>query len=102
MAPAERVTITLPPDVVREIDRVERNRSKFIQVAVHHELERRRREDLRRSLDNPHAESLEMAEAGLAEWVAQLPREDASGLVDSKSGTPVRWSQRKGWVEVKK
>ncbi len=102
MPTTERVTVTLPPDVVREIDRVERNRSRFIQIAVRHELERRRREELRRSIENPHPETIEMAEAGLADWAAGLPDEDAVGLVDPKAGKAVRWSTRKGWVEVKR
>jgi metal-responsive CopG/Arc/MetJ family transcriptional regulator len=56
MANVERVTVTLPKDLVRDIDRREKNRSRFIAEAVHRELDRRRREELRRSLENPHAE----------------------------------------------
>ncbi len=44
--PAERITVTFPPDLVREIDRRERNRSRFIQQAVRRELERQRRAEL--------------------------------------------------------
>lgn len=44
MASTERVTITLPVGVVADIDRWERNRSRFITVAVEHELQRRRQE----------------------------------------------------------
>ena len=32
----ERVTITLPTEVVRDIDRLEKNRSRFVLEAVRH------------------------------------------------------------------
>ena len=69
----ERVTVTLPQEVVRAIDGQERNRSKFILEAVRRELERRRREELRLSLENPHAESVELADEGFQEWLSGLP-----------------------------
>ena len=47
-----RVTITLPGDLVEGIDRLERNRSRFIAGAVQRELARRRREALLQSLGN--------------------------------------------------
>ena len=53
MASAERVTVTLPTDLVEQIDRMERNRSRFIAEAVEHELVRRQREALLRSLRIP-------------------------------------------------
>jgi Arc/MetJ-type ribon-helix-helix transcriptional regulator len=99
MSNNERVTVTLPSEVVRDIDRLEKNRSKFVLDAVRHELKRRRREELRRSLRSPHAESAQLAEAGLDEWAQGLPDEDASDLVDLKAGTPVRWTPGKGWVK---
>ena len=40
------------------------------------------RDELRRSLDNPHPESAELAEQGLEEWTRGLPEEDAAALVD--------------------
>jgi Arc/MetJ-type ribon-helix-helix transcriptional regulator len=98
----ERVTVTLPAEVVRDIDRLEKNRSKFVLEAVRHELKRRRREDLQRSLRNPHPESEQLAEAGFDEWAGGLPEEDAAGLVDMKAGTPVRWVPGEGWVEASK
>jgi Arc/MetJ-type ribon-helix-helix transcriptional regulator len=61
MAGVERVTVTLPNDLVRDIDRREKNRSKFVAEAVRHELDRRRRKELGRSLQNPHPESAELA-----------------------------------------
>jgi Arc/MetJ-type ribon-helix-helix transcriptional regulator len=99
MADIERVTVTLPNDLVRDIDRQEKNRSKFIAEAVRHELERRRRAELRRSLENPHSESAELAEQGLEEWARGLPEEDTEALVNSSAGKAVRWVPGEGWVE---
>jgi hypothetical protein len=94
-----RVTVTLPEDVVRDIDRVEENRSKFVLEAVRRELARRRREELRRSLRASHPESSVVAEAGLDEWAARLPDEPASDLVDLDAGTSVSWVPGEGWLE---
>lgn len=46
MANVQRVTVTLPDDLLKEIDRRESNRSKFVAEAVHRELERRRRAEI--------------------------------------------------------
>jgi hypothetical protein len=97
----ERLTVTLPADVVEDIDRRERNRSRFILDAVRRELKRRQREDLKRSLDHPHPETSELADAGLAEWGARLPHDKASGLVDVRAGRAVRWVPGRGWLEKK-
>jgi hypothetical protein len=99
MANVERVTVTLPSDVVRDIDRREKNRSRFVAEAVLRELDRRRRDELRRSLQNPHAETDVLAEQGLEEWARSLPEEDIQALVDSDAGNPVRWIPGEGWVE---
>ena len=99
MAGVDRVTVTLPNDLVRDIDRREKNRSKFVAEAVRNELDRRRREELRRSLDNPHPESADLAEQGLEEWTRGLPEEDTESLVDRNAGKPVRWVSGEGWVE---
>ena len=99
MASVERVTVTLPSDVVRDIDRRSKNRSKFVAEAVRYELDRRRRDELHRSLQNPHAESAVLAEQGLEEWALSLPDEDTEALVDSSAGDPVRWVPGEGWVE---
>jgi len=99
MAIVERVTVTLPNELVRDIDRREKNRSKFVAEAVRHELDRRRRAELRRSLQNPHPESAELAELGLEEWTRGLPEEDTSALVDKSAGKAVRWVPGEGWVE---
>jgi Arc/MetJ-type ribon-helix-helix transcriptional regulator len=98
MAGVERVTVTLPMDLVRDIDRREKNRSKFVAEAVRHELDHRRREELRRSLQNPHPESAEFADEGLGAWTRNLPEEDTEALVDSSAGKPVRWVSGEGWV----
>ena len=95
----ERVTVTLPSHVVQDIDRVESNRSRFIVEAVRHELDRRRREELNRSLRKPHPDSTALVEAGFDEWAAGLPDEQAADLVDMSGGRPVRWVAGEGWVE---
>jgi len=99
MASVDRVTVTLPNDLIKDIDRREKNRSKFIAEAVRNELDRRRRDELRRSLQNPHPESAGLAEQGLEEWTRSLPEEDTAALVDSNAGTPVRWVSGEGWME---
>jgi hypothetical protein len=97
MSTMERVTVTLAAELVEGIDRVERNRSRFIAEAVEHELARRKRESLLSSLREPHAETLNAADSGLADWTADLP--DDEGLVDLKGGTAVRWIDDRGWVK---
>ena len=98
MGTTERVTVTLPAELVEGIDRFERNRSRFITEAVEHELLRRRREGLRRSIESPHPEAAGLADAGLADWGSNLPAGDED-LVDMTAGTPVRWVEGEGWVE---
>jgi hypothetical protein len=97
MASAERVTITLAADLLEEIDRVERNRSRFIAQAVAHELARRRREALLQSISNPHRETTDFADAGLADWTSELP--DDEELVDSERGIAVQWVEGRGWIK---
>ena len=97
--PRARITITLPGDVVQSIDKRERNRSLFVLTAVERELARRRREELLESVGNPHPQSDELAEAGLAEWGGWSDEADG-GLLDVDSGAPVRWSPEEGWIEV--
>jgi Arc/MetJ-type ribon-helix-helix transcriptional regulator len=99
MAGVERVTVTLPDDLVREIDRREKNRSKFVAEAVRRELDFRRRAELRRSLQNAHPDSAELAEQGLEEWTRGLPEEDTEALIDSSAGKAVRWVPGEGWAE---
>jgi hypothetical protein len=99
MASIGRVTVTLPMDLVRDIDRREKNRSKFVADAVRHELDRRRREELRRSLQHPHPESAAFADEGLEEWTHSLPDEDTEALLGNGAGKPIRWVSGEGWVE---
>jgi Arc/MetJ-type ribon-helix-helix transcriptional regulator len=99
MPSVERVTVTLSDDLVRDIDRREKDRSKFVAEAVRNELDRRRRAELHRSLRNPHPEGAELAEQGIEEWARGLPEEDAEALVDRSAGRPVRWVPSEGWVE---
>lgn len=99
MTATTRVTVTLPADLVEEIDRLERNRSKFVLEGVRRELERRRREALRASLRAPHPEASEVAEEGLSAWADELPEEGVDELVDPEAGRAVRWVPDEGWVE---
>ena len=99
--PAARITITLPPELLSEIDRRERNRSRFVLDAVRREIHRRRREELRRSLDHPHPESSELADAGLGEWGARGAADDAN-LLDPSAGKSIRWVEGRGWADRKK
>ncbi|MBI5505333.1 MAG: hypothetical protein HY899_11060 [Deltaproteobacteria bacterium] len=98
MATTARVTVTLPRELIASIDRLERNRSRFIAEAVEHELVRRRRDGLLVSLENPHPEAGDLAETGMADWAASLPAEGES-LVDVSAGKAVRWVEGRGWVE---
>jgi len=97
----ERVTVTLPQDLIRDIDRQEKNRSKFVLDAVRNELDRREREELRRSLRNPHPDTAELEPLGLQEWALSLPDEDTKALVDPRAGTDVQWIPGEGWTERK-
>jgi len=94
----KRVTVTLPDVIVEEIDRWEKNRSKFVLEAAERELELRRRQELERSLCHPHPESHQVAEAGIEEWGEGWAAEDED-LVDHSAGRPVRWTPDDGWRE---
>jgi hypothetical protein len=93
-----RVTVTLPSELVDEVDRLEKNRSRFVLEGVRREVQRRKREELRRSLAGPHPESSEMADEGLLVWLERLPDDEAADLVDLSSGTAVRWREGEGWI----
>jgi post-segregation antitoxin (ccd killing protein) len=95
MAETARVTVTLAADLVEDIDRLERNRSRFIAEAVAHELTRRRQAALLQSIRSPHADTVALVDTGLADWVSDLPADE--GLVDVGAGTPVRWVEGTGW-----
>ena len=94
----ERVTVTIPEEIVRDIDRREKNRSRFILQAVQNELQRRRKEELYRSLRAPHSESEQLAQAGAFDWIASLPDGDLD-LVDVNAGEVVRWIPGRGWTK---
>jgi len=94
-----RVTVTLPDEVVDEIDRHEANRSRFVLEATLDALERRRQEELRRSLENPHPESEELARVAESEWFSLATDEDRA-LLEPGAGTRVCWTPGTGWVEV--
>lgn len=96
MPTTERVTVTLSAELLDEIDRLERNRSRFIAEAVQHELARRRRDALLQSVRSPHPETTEFVDTALAGWTSDLP--DDEGLVDPAGGTAVRWIEGQGWV----
>jgi Arc/MetJ-type ribon-helix-helix transcriptional regulator len=95
-----RVTVTLPPEVVREMDRLERNRSRFVLEAVRREIDRRREEALRLSLESPHPESRDLAEAGLTDWGGSVSGPGAEDLLLRDGGTAVRWVPGRGFEEV--
>jgi len=95
MVETARVTVTLAADLVEGIDRIERNRSRFIAEAVEHELTRRRQAALLHSIRRPHADTVALVETGLGAWVSDLPADE--GLVDGAAGTPVRWVEGQGW-----
>ena len=77
-----------------------RNRSKFILDAVRRELERRRKEDLRISLRNPHEESAAVADLGIDEWGARISKGATHELLDPDGGLDVRWRAGMGWSTV--
>ena len=91
------MTVTLDADLVDGIDRIERNRSRFIAEAVQHELARRRQAALLQSIRSPHADTVALVDTGVADWVSDLPADD--GIVDVDAGTPVRWVEGQGWTK---
>ncbi len=97
MGSTERVTVTLAAELVEGIDRLERNRSRFIAQAVERELSRRRHDALLRSVENPHPDTTGLVDTGLGDWTADLP--DDEGLVDMAGGTSVRWIEGQGWMK---
>lgn len=98
MIPAA-VTIHLPPDLLHAVDAQPIDRDAFVEQALRQELARRAREQLLASLETPHAESLEMADLGLADLAQSLPEDDVAEMCDLSAGTPVQWSDGRGWIE---
>ncbi len=97
MPATERVTVTLPTDLLSEVDQFERNRSRFIAEAVQREVIRRRRAALMESIRSPHPETTQSADAGLGDWTSDLP--DDEGLLNPAEGTAVRWIEGQGWIK---
>ncbi|MCD4748682.1 MAG: ribbon-helix-helix domain-containing protein [Thermoanaerobaculales bacterium] len=92
-----RVTVTLPDEIVDEIDRREVNRSRFVTEAARRELEWRRYQELQRSISNPHPECGRVAEMGVEDW-GRGSGSDDEGLVDLEAGRVVRWEPGMGWT----
>ena len=97
-SPFERITVTMPAELVAGIDRVECNRSRFITEAVRHELKHRRRLELLRSVEDPHPDSLAIAALGLKSWHQGLSAGD-SDLLDPSAGVQLHWDMAQGWQE---
>ena len=95
MPKTQRITVTLPTELLERVDQLERNRSRFIAQAVGHELARSRRDALLQSIQNPHPEATE--HVGTSEWTSDVPGDDR--LVDASAGTPVRWIEGLGWTK---
>ena len=92
----ERVTVTLPAELVEAIDGIEHNRSRFVAVAVRNEILRRRREQFVVSLDNGHPDSGELTVLGLDDWATGYPP-DEERIVERDAGDRVRWKECHGW-----
>jgi post-segregation antitoxin (ccd killing protein) len=93
----ERVTITLPKDLLEEVDQLERNRSRFVSEAIQHEVARRRRAALMASVRSPHPETTQLVDTGMADWTSELPEDE--GLLDPSGGAAVRWVEGQGWTK---
>lgn len=91
----ERVTITLPEDVIEAVDQRSKNRSRFVLDAVRMYLDHLRREELKTSLENVHPDSRDIAPDDFAEWIAA--GEADGDLVDPHAGRSVRWRPGRGW-----
>ena len=92
----ERITITLPGELLYEMDRLDSNRSRFVREAIRQTLEYRRQQSLAESLSEPHPDLPELESLGFADWAGEGAEED---LADPQAGTPVRWEEGRGWVE---
>ena len=90
MATTERVTVTLPLELVQGIDQFEHNRSRFVAEAVENELVRRKRQGLLNSLQNPHPDVAQLVDENLADWNATLTTGD-DDLLSPSAGKSVRW-----------
>ncbi|MGZ6162024.1 MAG: hypothetical protein ACXWLS_01735 [Myxococcaceae bacterium] len=98
MPTTTRVAVSLPAALVRRIDALGRNRSRFVQKAVAREMAAHSHNDLLAAVESPHPDGLGLAESGLADWASAVPDGDQD-LVDSNKGTAVTWTPGKGWLE---
>jgi hypothetical protein len=89
-----RISIDLPDDLLQQMDRLERDRARFLLLAVRNELRRRLALELQKSVDHPHPESRELAGLGLADWGDPDSGDD---LLDPEAGIPVEWLPDLGW-----
>ena len=96
----EQIKVTLPEDVIRDIDRVHGDRDKFVLELVRLELQRRRHQESWRTSVDPLPERFHASEMELDDWGQDSPEGDLFGLVDLKTGAAVRWIPGKGWVEA--
>lgn len=96
-AHGQRISVSLPEELVNEIDRSAPDRDSFVAEAVKHELTRRQKDGLQASLEYPHAKTLLVAEAPLCEWPEGVPADEWSDVLDEDSGEEIRWVEGKGW-----
>jgi hypothetical protein len=89
-----RISIDLPDDLLQQMDRLERDRARFLLLAVRNELRRRLALELQKSVDHPHPESRELAGLGLADWGDPDSGDD---LLDPEAAIPVEWLPDLGW-----
>lgn len=92
----ERITVTLPGELLYEMDRLDSNRSRFVREAIRQNLEYRRQQALQESLADPHPELPELEPLGFPGWAGEDGEQD---LADPRAGTPIRWEEGRGWVE---
>jgi Arc/MetJ-type ribon-helix-helix transcriptional regulator len=92
----ERITVTLPGELLYEMDRLDSNRSRFVREAIRQNLEYRRQQALQESLAQPHPDLQELESLGFGDWAGEGVEVD---LADPRAGTPVRWEEGRGWVE---
>ncbi len=85
-------------DSLVDIERRERNRSKFVAEAVHRELERQRCEELRRSTA-VHIPKAPIWPSRVWMMVAHIARGGYESLLDCSGGKKVRWIPGQGWIE---
>ena len=93
-----RVTVTLPSELLVDIDKEDENRSRFILEAIRRELEWRKLQQLHLSLESPHPETSEWEKLGVENYARSLPPQ-ADDLVLPGAGQAIRWIPGEGWVK---